>query len=315
MTATRAPLIPLHLQKGATIGVIAPASPVPAPDKLAMGIEQLEKLGYRVLQGRSLFGPTKGYLAASDEERAEDINAMFRSPDVAAIFCARGGFGSGRILHMLDYSAMRMLPKILVGYSDVTALLLSLWTKARLPTFSGPMVASDLWNPKDAVSRKSLFDCLSARRPGLRLFGNGRSFKVIINKGMAEGRLIGGNLAVLASLLGTVYEPDWRGCILALEDTGENIYRIDRMLSQLRHAGVLKKAAGVLLGAFTCIPADSPDRELGEVLSEYMLPLRAPVLAGLPFGHVSPKYTLPIGARTCMDASRVMVKTLDALVL
>jgi muramoyltetrapeptide carboxypeptidase len=302
-------LLPPRLRRGATVGIAAPGSPA-APVARETGIAWLRERGFSVRLGAAL-DERMGYLAGGDDERANDLNTLFADPGVDAVFCLRGGYGCGRLLPLLDFDIIRRHPKILLGYSDVTALALALWTRAGLVTFAGPMVAVDMHGGMDPRTEGALWTMLG-RPARTRLLDV--PHPAVIAPGRAEGTLLGGNLAVLMTLLGTPWEPDWTRCVLLLEDVGENVYRIDRMLAHLLNAGVLRAAAGVLLGRFTGVPEDNPNRELDEVLREYLAPLGVPVLAGLPFGHVLPKITFPIGARVRVDAMRRTIRILHPVV-
>lgn len=308
-------LIPLRLHPRATIGVIAPASPPAIPGKLERGIVWLESQGYAVLRGKSLEARF-GYLSGDDETRASDINAMFADDSVDAIFCSRGGYGSSRLLGMIDYRLIRRKPKIFVGYSDVTALSMAMYRQCGFVTFAGPMVAAEMQSGMDSFTTKCFFEMLTRKKGKQPLpIGTTNPSDIFLHvSGIAEGILLGGNLSLLVTLLGTKYEPDWGDAILFLEDVGENVYRIDRMLCHLRNAGVLRKVRGILLGTFSAVPEDSPNRDLGEVLREYFEPLRVPVLSGIPFGHTRPKITLPFGIKVRMNSSRNSVRILEPVV-
>lgn len=275
------------------------------------GISALLAEGYYARLGWGV-GARDGYLAGSDEERAKDLMAMFEDERIHAIFCTRGGYGAARLLERLDYAYIRLHPKILVGFSDITALSLALYAQAGLVTFAGPMVAAEFASGILPMTAQALWDMLRHRRTSRQL-PNCDEVQVM-HRGVAEGTLLGGNLAVLCSLVGTPWLPDFQGAILFLEDVGESVYRIDRMLLQLKHAGILRGIAGVMLGSFTAIPEDSPNRELATVLAEYFLPLGIPVLTGIPFGHIPEKITLPIGSRVRLDAERRKITVLQPVV-
>jgi muramoyltetrapeptide carboxypeptidase len=313
MRTSADPRIPPRLLPGATIGIVAPASPPSDPSKLERGIAYIESLGYTVLRGASL-DARLGYLSGDDALRAWDINAMFGNEQIAAIFCSRGGYGATRILDKLDYTLIARHPKIFVGFSDITALHMALLRRARLLSFAGPMVAAEMEQPMDDSTATAFWPLIASQSAGGRIRPSMLAASRPIRPGRAEGALVGGNLAVLMSLMGTPYEPRWDGTILFLEDVGENVYKIDRMLSQLRNARVLSRIAGVLLGQFSSIPEDAPNRDLEDVLREYLLPLRIPILADIPFGHIVPKLTLPMGARVRLDAGRRSVVMLHPVV-
>jgi muramoyltetrapeptide carboxypeptidase len=302
-------LLPPSLRRGATIGIVAPASPPKIAEHLEAGLAWLRGQGYRIRRGASL-DQRDGYLSGNDETRAADINAMFADASVDAIICSRGGYGSGRILSHIDYAGIQKHPKVLVGYSDITALMMAIQRMTGLVTFAGPMVASDFAQGMDAYTEAALFAMITRIRAQRRLAIPAGEMHALGN-GSAVGRLLGGNMAVLMTLLGTPYEPEWTGSILFLEDVGENVYKIDRMFSHLKNAGVLSRIRGLLLGSFTGIPDDVPNRELDDVVREYTLPVAIPVLSGIPFGHQARKLTLPMGAKIGMDAARKRVTVLE----
>ncbi len=267
--------------------------------------------GYYVRLGWSV-GSQDGYLAGSDHLRVQDIHEMFTDERVGAILCTRGGYGSGRLLELLDYDLIRAHPKILVGFSDITALSMAMLSRSGLLTFAGPMVAAEFGNQPVEIAESAFWKMITERWPEriLTLGGEER-----LREGMAEGILIGGNLAVYASLIGSAFLPDPSGKILFLEDVAENVYRIDRMLLQLKHAGILNAVAGIVLGSFSSIPDDEPNRDLDTVLREYFLPLNVPVMTGFPFGHIAAKVTLPFGARVKLDTKKRQLTLLQAVVV
>lgn len=256
-------------------------------------------------------GLRDGYLAGPDRVRARDIMDMFGDERVGAILCTRGGYGSARLLDMLDYELIRRYPKILVGFSDITALSLAMFTHAGLVTFAGPMVAPDFGSSILPAVEDAFWNMLCVRHETFRFSGGQER---TLARGKAEGLLLGGNLAVFCSLIGTPYMPDLRKAILFFEEVGEDVYRIDRMFRQLKQAGILDHAAGVLLGSFTGIPDTDSRRELETVFREYLLPLHIPVLTNFPFGHIADKYTIPIGARVRLDADQRTLTLLEAAV-
>ena len=306
------PLLPPRLQRGDIIGIISPSSPPREDVDVLRGIATLSDGGFYLRIGNSV-GAREGYLAGTDDLRANDLMAMFADERVRAIFATRGGYGAARILGMLDYAFIRRHPKILVGFSDITALSLGLYANTGLVTFAGPMVAAEFASGMDADTAEALWRMLRRKTESQRL---PRCDDVqAMAEGVAEGTLLGGNLAVLCSLIGTPWLPDLKGAILFLEDVGESVYRIDRMMLQLRESGVLRGLAGVLFGSFTAIPDDNQQRELADVLKEYVLPLEIPVLTGIPFGHIPHKITLPIGARVRMDTQLRSVTVLHPVII
>ncbi len=297
---------PQALQPGDRVAVVAPASP-PDPEKLEAGIQRLEAAGLIVERGRTL-SAHRGYLAGDDQLRAEELNHYLQRTDIRAIFCARGGYGCLRLLPLLDYAAATHAPKLLIGYSDITALHLALLHHAALPGLSGPMVAID-WPLIDPATEQCFWELARGTTPD-PLKPIGSTSPRVLQPGTAEGLLIGGTLSVLVRLIGTPYLPDLTGAILFLEDVGEAPYRLDGMLAQLRLAGVLDRLAGVVLGHFTdcSLNVSTPSLTLEEVLHDYFGTASYPVVADFPYGHVAIKNTLPVGVRARLTADETGVR-------
>jgi muramoyltetrapeptide carboxypeptidase len=295
-------IYPPLLAKGDTITIVAPASPPLKPGVIHEAIARLTKYGFKIKPGRFL-RERDGYLAGSDEQRAADINAAFADPEVKGVFCLRGGYGSCRILPLLDYAAIRANPKVFLGYSDITAMHLAILVKSRLVTFHGSN-ASSAFEPANFASCERML-MADRRTPGDGvLFERNRARKGIktIVPGRAKGRLIGGNFTCLLRLIGTPWEPDFRGAILFLEDTGEKAYRIDGMFTHLRLAGLLGQIGGLVLGQFDY---DSDKREqarIAEVLPREAKRLGVPCVTGAPIGHFSGQVILPQGVDAELDA-------------
>lgn len=309
------PRFPTSLRKRATIGIVSPASPQRDMSRLDKGIRYLEGLGYTVVVGEHARSRYAGYLAGTDEERLSDLHTMFADPRIDAIFCARGGYGSARLLGNIDYELIKRNPKILVGYSDITALQLALWHKCRLVTFSGGMPSVDMVENMDPLSEEQFWRALTSKRP----LGQLRQPWPItpIQHGVAEGRVLGGNLSVLVSLLGTEYMPSLRGSILALEDIGEETYRIDRMLVQLLYASVRRRPAGIAYGFWSqsARPLGStPHRDVNEVLAERRDLTRGPIIADVMYGHERTKFTLPFGVRARLSTTTGSMQLLESAV-
>lgn len=294
---------PKRLRPGDIIGVIAPASPGD-PELAAAGISWLEEQGFQVRPGMTI-NQTLGYLSGPDEARAADINAMFAAPDIDGIICLRGGYGTMRLLELLDYDIIRSHPKVFVGYSDITALHVSIGQRTGLVTFHGPMVASDMGKDMSPYTWECFFRAVTAPEP-LGPVGNPplSPAPVFIAAGTAQGCLTGGNLTLIASTLGTPYEIDTRGKILCCEEVGEAPYRIDRMLTQLLLAGKLQDAAGIVFAvcAGCDTEANPPSFTVEEVLRNRLGGLKKPVLYNLHFGHTADKATLPLGVRAILGA-------------
>lgn len=304
-------LRPPKLLVGGTIGIVGPGSPM-KPERLVKGIRYLERRGYRVKLGEHI-RDVYGYLAGSDVDRARDFNAMFQDPAVDAIICTRGGYGTPRILHKIDYDTVAANPKILVGYSDITGLQLALFARTGLVTFSGPMAAVEMGKGIHAFTEENFWPLVTSTEAGRKLTGNAGPLRTI-HAGTAEGTLLGGNLSLIAALTGTAFLPDLDGTILVIEDIGEEPYQIDRNLSQLRLAGVLQRIAGLVVGQMTdCEPDGSaPSLTIAQILFDLTTDLGIPVVTGLPYGHEDVKYTLPFGCRARLDAEEGNLQLLES---
>jgi muramoyltetrapeptide carboxypeptidase len=313
---------PGRLRPGDTVGLVNPAGAVWEPVRIEIVAESLAALGFKTKRGRHLL-ERRGYFAGTDEQRAADLNAMFADPEVRAIHCVRGGWGCARILPLLDWPAIARNPKILLGYSDITALLLSLHAKTGLVTFHGP-VGSSQWNPFNVSHLKRVLqDGEAVTFENLKEIDEDEDLVVTENRvqtlrpGTARGRLLGGNLTVLTSLVGSGYLPDWDGCILFLEDTEEAPYRIDRMLTQLRLAGVLQKARAMIWGNCSdCDPGEGyGSLTVTDVLNDHLLPLRVPVWQGAMIGHIEKQFTLPVGQEVEVDATAGTIRMIEPAVV
>jgi muramoyltetrapeptide carboxypeptidase len=264
-----------------------------------------------------------GYLAGADADRAADVNAMFADPTVAALMPIRGDWGSARILPYLDYDQIRANPKILIGFSDITALLLGIYAQTGLMTFHGPHGLTS-WRADQVEPLRQILmqgERLTYTNPLVgsdqdRLMRDQGRIQTI-TPGQASGRLIGGNLSVISGIVGSPYMPDTTGAILFLEDIGEAPYRIDRMLTQLKLAGVLDGLAGFIFGQCTrCGPGETyGSLTLEEILQDHIQPLGIPAWSGAWIGHVEPLWTLPIGGRVAIDATTGTIQMLEPAVV
>ncbi len=292
---------PPALRKGDVIGICAPASPPLRRDDLARGIAYLEGLGYRVEPGRNLY-KKDGYLAGSDRERASDLNRLFSDRSVRAIVALRGGYGSMRILPMIDYAVVRRNPKIFVGYSDLTAVQMALWAKCGLVSFAGPMAAAGMARGLEGEAEETLWRMLTSRHP----FGPLRTPATVIRRGTASGTLLGGNLSMISHLAGTPYLPPARNGVLFFEDIGEQPYRIDRMFQHLRLAGTFGGVRGVILGHFAdCVPEKGkPSLSLRRIFDDVFGDFDVPVVSGIRHGHLAASLTLPVGLRVTIEAEK-----------
>jgi len=294
---------PRAIAPGATLGIAAPGGPVD-PDRLAEGEARLAAAGYRTLRRDDVVS-RRGYLAGDDARRAKELMELFQDPRVDAIVCARGGYGCDRILHLLDAAAVRSAAKALVGYSDVTALLLWLRRRAGLVGFHGPMLERGA--DTDPASLESLLAQLEGRSP-LPLVLEGRGS----GRGSARGRLVGGSLTLLAASLATPWELDTRGAILLFEEVNEAPYRIDRMLQQLRAAGKLSRVVGVGVGDVSTCVDERYGSNVEEVIEEALRPLGVPLVKGLPFGHVRRNHAWPLGVRAELDGDAGLLRILES---
>jgi muramoyltetrapeptide carboxypeptidase len=308
------------LVPGARIALVAPAGPLLERDDLRRAEELVRALGCEPHLGRSA-GAHHGYLAGSDAERIGDLNDALRSPDVDAIWCIRGGYGITRILDEVDFAAFGRHPKAVIGFSDITALLVALYRRTGVPTFHGPIARHGLTAFSRAHFERVLMQPDApgplAKLPLAEAMLVPREHRTVtLAPGLAEGPLVGGNLSLLQCLVGTPFMPDLRGTILFLEDVGEEVYRIDRMLSHLKLAGALDGVAGVAVGQFTEMGRRGADGAMGfdRVLSHYLEPLGVPVAMGFPIGHVDDQWTLPIGSRARLDADARLLELLEPAV-
>jgi len=300
------------------VGLIAPASYTFDLWRLDDAALRVEALGLKPKFGKYVRG-RRGFLAGTERERLEDLHAMFADKDVAGVFCLQGGYGTPRLLDGLDYELIRKNPKILLGYSDITGLHLAIHKKTGLVTFHGPNMIGALPPWSLELLKKALFVAESigeVTNPQEQDPLN-REFPIrTVVPGTARGRIVGGNLTLISATMGTPYEIDTKNKILLLEDTGEAPYRIDRMLVQLRLAGKLQEAAGIVFGTCTdCAPSRSSfelSLSLSEVLDELLGSLGKPVLAGLLFGHTKEKATIPIGVEAELDAGAKRLTILEA---
>jgi muramoyltetrapeptide carboxypeptidase len=291
---------PRAIAPGDKIGVVAPASAPADEARLTAGLKRLQDLGFQIELARSAFSP-HGYLAGDDEERASAFNGMLNRTDLSAIFAARGGYGCLRLLDHIDFEAARAHPKILVGYSDITALHLAMFERAGWLGLSGPMIATD-W-PDIGMASEQLFWDLAAAGWSGELLGPDRQRLLGRRSGTAEGSLVGGNLATITALVGSRYMPAMEGAILFIEDVNEPPYRIDAYLAHLKLSGVLGKLGGLVVGQFTGWEPEEgkPSLTYEEVIDHYTQHVHGPVASGLVYGHIPVKNTMPVGVRALLD--------------
>lgn len=300
------PVLPPPLRPGARIGVVAPGGPTPAV-ALAEGLAYLARRGYHVVEGKHL-RERHGYLAGADEHRAADLNRAMRDPHLDAIVFARGGYGCARILDRLDFAPLRRRPKIFLGYSDLTAFYAALMRATGIPGFYGPMVLNFNGAGKE-FDERSLWWVLE-RRSGWNRFALPK--RRTLRGGSARGRLVGGCLSLLVSLVGTRYDLDTRGAILFWEEVDEEPYKIDRMLNHLKMAGKFRGLRGMVVGRLQrCGPkGKASGLPLAEILSDHLKGTRFPVVLDFPAGHASGKVTLPLGLPARLDTAEGLLEIL-----
>lgn len=302
------PTKPDRLQFGDTIGIVAPASAPPDPKSIDRSVAVLERLGFKPKLAPKV-RQRWGFLAGSDRDRAADLMRMFTDRKVKAIVCVRGGYGASRLLPLLDYAAIRANPKIFVGYSDITSLHSALLQKSNLVSFHGPMLNSDFIkeNLPEFTLHSFLKTLMQPAAPGSISHGYKKKTVTIVRSGVVSAPLVGGNITLLCASLGTPYQPSFKNKVLFFEDLDEKPYGFDRMLTQLINAGLLQQVAGIAIGVNSgcrdpkARTAKEYRQSLADVFKERLLPLKVPVVAGLPFGHIPLNATLPVGVRVVLD--------------
>ncbi len=299
---------PNRLRKGSKVGVVTPASAV-SRSAFEKTLENLAQIGFEVVYSDNV-RVRRGFLSGTDKQRVQDLHQMFTDSSVEGIICARGGYGSARLLPQLDFDLISQNPKALIGYSDITALHQAIYANTGLVTFHGPVGASTF----NDFTRDYFEDVLFK---GKKLKIKPDEVEVIV-PGIAEGKLIGGNLSLLASLIGTPFQTPFANHILFIEEIGESVYRIDRMLTQIKQSGVLQGISGIVLGYFTDCDI-SPDESgyensigLREVFYDQFKDLNVPVVSGFPFGHEEHNITLPVGISASLDSSKGKLSLLES---
>lgn len=303
---------PKALRPGDTIGLITPSSYVSDPDRLITAERTIKYFGLNLKMGRNV-RKRSGYLGGSIDERVDDLHAMFRDPEIKGVFCIRGGYGSAQLLDRIDYGLIRNNAKVFVGYSDITALHLAIHKRAGLITFHGPVPVSRFTDYTQKYFRQALFNSaplgMLTNPPETNMLRPIHTLRAV-RGGKARGPIVGGNLTLISTTLGTPFEIDTKGKIFFIEDVDEQPYSIDRMLTHLRLAGKFAAAAAIVFGECAdCRPRKfEPSFEstfsLGEVLDEILGQLKIPVLAGLTIGHTDDQLTLPLGVMAALDADK-----------
>lgn len=299
-------ITPTRLKKGDRIGLVAPSSPT-SLDKVNRSIEFIRKLGFEPVVGESCYSK-EDYLSGGDSIRAKDLNSMFMDKSIDGIWCIRGGYGTPRILDMIDYEIINENPKVFIGYSDITALHISFNQICSLITYHGPMVSTELINNIDIFTLNGIMNSITEELKGN--IENPDGVKIDFhNELYCEGNLIGGNLSLIASTLGTRFEIDTKGKILFLEDVDEEPYRIDRMMAQLRLSGKLDDAIGFLVGDWNnCISEDINLRNTDYLVQEYLSLYDKPLVTNLQAGHCKPMVTLAMGNKLIIDGKKNLLR-------
>jgi muramoyltetrapeptide carboxypeptidase len=298
---------PDKLKKGDTVAIIAPSSPVTTEQADACK-KLVEEMGYKVKMGKCTYQSLHGYSAGLGKSRAEDINEMFGDKEVKAIWCIRGGDTSSHAMDKLDFEMIKNNPKIFVGYSDVTNLNVNFNQKCGFVTFHGPMVKSNMLNDYDYFTRTSFEKALNMEDELLLENPEGEGFQVMV-EGSAQGSIVGGNLSLLVSMIGTPYEVDTKDKILFIEDVEENVRRLDRMMYQLKYSNKLKDSAGIIFGDFTdCVNEKDSEYSVVEMLKDVLADYNKPVMYNIKSGHCFPMSTIPLGANCTIDTRTKSIK-------
>ena len=295
---------PLPLRPGGTIAIVSPSSPQREAARLDAGIAYLRERGYVVVEAAHTRSQWGGYLAGTDAERAADFMWAMTSPGIDAVFCARGGYGSSRVLDMLDWQAIAGQRRLLVAFSDGTALQNALLATTGMVSIAGLLPSVDMVEPLDPTAEELFWRMVSSTEPIGRIPRTANA--AMHGRGSANGTLLGGNLSVFTSLVGTPFLPPPDGGVLLAEDVAEAPYRVDRMLQQLRQSGYVTKLSGAVFGTFTEAaerPASVPSRTIDEVLDEFAGYIPGPVLMGIPHGHGRGRMALPIGLPCTVSTS------------
>ena len=314
-------LKPPRLKAGDTVGLVCPAAPAYSKQTVQVIVESMQALGFKVKFGKRMW-ERYGYLAGKDADRAADLNDMFADSSVQAIVCVHGGWGCARLLPLLDYDTIKKNPKVLLGYSDVTALLLGIYSQTGLVTFHGPVGAVS-WNEFTVgYLKKVLIEGEAVRYENPKVVGDNLTQVAdridTIVAGKAKGRLLGGNLTVLSHLLGSPYVPDWKGSLFFCEDVDEAPYRVDRMLTQLKLSGIFDEMSGFIFGKCTeCEPGNGSygSLTLEDLWSDHLQPAQKPAFSGSMIGHIRQKFTIPVGIEAEIDATTGVIQFLEKAVV
>ncbi|MBL0332883.1 MAG: LD-carboxypeptidase [Chlorobiota bacterium] len=304
---------PKKIKKGECIGIVSPSSPQKDETRLLNGVKYFESLGYNVILGKNVFN-RYGYLAGSDLERASDINDMINNPLVKMIIAGRGGYGVTRILDKIDYKSLRKNPKIIIGFSDITALNFAISKKCKLVNFTGAMPGVDFWDLENipTMTEDYFWRCITSTKP-LGVIKQNIEMKTR-KKGETIGKLFAGNLTLIASICGSKYFPNLKNQLLLIEEIGEEPYRVDRLLSQLFNSNHLKNLSGLLLGEFTDakpLKISVESLSIDDVINHYANKFNLPCISNVEYGHIYPKLTLPIGVKSSLNATKCIFSILE----
>ncbi len=293
-----------RITRNSTLGLISPASPVYDPKDFDEMLINVKNMGFTLKLGKHV-RDRWGFLAGSDKDRAQDLMDMFADPNVDAILCVRGGWGCNRILEHIDFDIIKNNPKPLIGFSDITSLHMSIQAKTGVITFHGPVGTSE-WNN---FTTNSFDNALIDAEPQTYIIPE-EDLKgaYVINPGKASGKILGGNLTVFTAMLGSEYLPDFKGSILFVEEVSEAVYRVDRMMTQLRTAGILKQIKGFIFGRCTDCSEGGYGMTLKEVLEDHIKPLGIPAFYGAMISHEAKNVTIPVGMNVEMDADNLSFK-------
>ncbi|MGZ3929949.1 MAG: S66 peptidase family protein [Bacteroidia bacterium] len=304
---------PKRLSAGDTIAITSPAGAVWDDKQVDAFSNILKNFGFKVVLGKTL-GEKHGYFAGTEELRLKELHDFFADPIIKGIFCMKGGWGCARLLDKIDYDLISKNPKVLIGFSDITALLIAIFAKTGLVTFHGP-VGNSGWNEFTSNSFKSVI--MNADKTIFPIGPAPEDKPVTLNPGTATGLLVGGNLTVLSCIIGSGYLPDWKNKILFLEETKEEPYSIDRMLTQLKLAGVLDNISGFVFGKCVKCEAEEPDKafKFMEVLVQHIRPLGIPAFYGAMIGHIENKLTVPLGIEATINAGTGIIQLNEAAVV
>ncbi len=301
---------PAALPDNPLVGLIAPASPIYQSEDFNKMVKSLKALGFRLKAGESV-QKQFGYLAGIDSARADDLNSMFRDPEIDAILCIRGGYGSNRILGLIDYDLISENPKVFAGFSDITAIHMAIHKLIGLTTFHSPVGKSE-WN---AFSEKEFRSVIQqGQKHTYRVPDTKQVHCKTINSGSVRAKLLGGNLSVLCSLIGSDYLPDFNASILFIEEVGEDIYRIDRLFSQLKLSGILDQISGFIFGECLACEQNANSLSLEQVLDHYIKPLEIPAFYGAMISHDLLNTTVPIGIQAEMNSDNHTFRLLETAV-